>query len=390
MACPLPFSSPLFATECRLATQALAAPSDGLSVPRSRVLDELAELYLRYLNREVAKEVYTQLVAEQAFREGNSQEKLQSEIEFRAEALVTHRKAASAFQKAVAQSEENFMYGGFLPYLEELSERDRREVHSKLFIPKKVKPVSTGEVQLKFEGVYTSPIGKENGDGEPYGGVTTVRVDESYAFAIGQVPVTQLLFLLAYLNDPAIRLSPLDLPTGSESVELRLSGVSYWIQPNHPMVNIDAGETLAHIESANRIMGTRYALPSENQWEIAARAGSPGLYHFGDDVNLLPLYGWTKENSQGELKAVAEREPNPWGIYDAYGNVLERTRLVGNASVLRGGSFLTVAQLARSGRRYFREAGIIDPSIGFRMIRTTGSRVPPVRTVTLGDSLKSK
>ena len=133
--------------------------------------------------------------------------------------------------------------------------------------------------------------------------------------------------------------------------------------------------------------GYEYRLPTEAEWEYAARAGTTTAFSYGDDPTyaLLPNYAWFNGDANFMSHDVGTKIPNPWGLYDMAGNVWEWCRdwygsylggtltdPVGPSSgpgrVMRGGSWHYPAGNDRSANRTWNDPDFASFGIGIRVV----------------------
>jgi formylglycine-generating enzyme required for sulfatase activity len=143
------------------------------------------------------------------------------------------------------------------------------------------------------------------------------EVTISQPFYIGRYEVTQEQWEAVMGSNPYTldRSNPFySLPSMAERIT----------RPDHP-ATVSWNDAQAFITRLNeREGGNRYRLPTEAEWEYAARAGTTTAYSFGDDEGELGRYAWYGENfNSGGTHPVGQKEPNPWGLHDIHSNAWE-------------------------------------------------------------------
>lgn len=126
-------------------------------------------------------------------------------------------------------------------------------------------------------------------------------------------------------------------------------------------------------------------LPTEAEWEKAARADSDKKFCFGNDDRFLKDFAYYGSNSGFKTHAVGEKRPNRWGLYDMHGNVREWVKdwygenyyknspeenpdgpYSGSAKVIRGGSWMDDPDFLRSASRDWEAPSFLIGNLGFR------------------------
>lgn len=173
--------------------------------------------------------------------------------------------------------------------------------------------------------------------------------------------------------------------------------------PELPMEGLSWEQCQAFVERLNSLRkdgSLEFRLPSEAEWEFAARAGTESTYFFGDEIQSLPEYAWIADNSSKAAQPVATRKPSPSGLCDLYGNVEEwcadayrpyprmsdeKPAATGVVKVLRGGSWMNSAARCTSTSRAAAPMKERRRGAGFRLaasVRTDANPPPPTPATT--------
>ncbi len=192
-----------------------------------------------------------------------------------------------------------------------------------------------------------------------FGNKVSVTVSD---FKIGKYPVTQKQWFEIMGNNP-----------------------SYFKGDDLPVETVSWYEAVEFVQKLNKLTGENYRLPTEAEWEYAAKGGklSKGYKYAGS--NDLNEVGWYWKNSDGKTHPVGSKAPNELGIYDMSGNVWEWCNdwygdypkeaednysgpQTGEYKVLRGGSWLNYGYDCRSAVRLRGYPGFRNNYVfGFRL-----------------------
>jgi len=155
-----------------------------------------------------------------------------------------------------------------------------------------------------------------------------------------------------------------------------------------PVESISVDDVQEFLTKLSKKTGRNYRLPTEAEWEFAARCGNAAAYGFGDKAEDLVKYAWFDTNANEKTHEAASKLPNACGLYDMHGNVQEWTEDCwtndyGNAPndgravvtglcsqrVVRGGTWYDPADKLRSASRQPHGYALRSRFTGFRVVR---------------------
>ena len=209
-------------------------------------------------------------------------------------------------------------------------------------------------------GTFTMGCTGEQG-GDCYNDETPVHLVTLTEFYIGEIEVTQALWQAVMGNNP-----------------------SYSKGDNLPVENVSWDDCQAFIRKLNQLTGHNFRLPTEAEWEYAARGGNKSCGYKYAGSNAIGAVAWYSNNSNSWIHPVKTKSPNELGLYDMSGNVWEwcadwyggyssdsqtnpQGPSTGSYRVSRGGSWYDYARCCRVSHRSRCTPGIRDKYLGFRL-----------------------
>ncbi len=159
--------------------------------------------------------------------------------------------------------------------------------------------------------------------------------------------------------------------------------------PRCPVENVGWDDATLFLKKLNALTGERYRLPTDAEWEYAARGGQTSqafLYVGGDTLDSV---AWYDKNSENRTHRVGQKQPNGLGLYDMSGNVWEWLEDCWNKKypgppadgsawksrncsqhMLRGGAWSSYPRYLRSSNRYWNLSAFLRDDVGFRLVGT--------------------
>lgn len=202
---------------------------------------------------------------------------------------------------------------------------------------------------------------------------SSTYIGENDEFPAHQVTITEPFYLGKYEV------------TQAQWEELLGSNPSEFKGNDRPVDSVSWEDAQLLIQKLQEKTGSTFALPTEAQWEYAARAGTSTRWDWGNNEAILGDYAWFEENSSAMTHPVGQKKPNHWGLYDMYGNVQEwcndwyahqyQQEAVsdpqgphsGDSRVVRGGAWGDDATMVRASYRNATGTDARTAGIGLRV-----------------------
>ena len=157
--------------------------------------------------------------------------------------------------------------------------------------------------------------------------------------------------------------------------------------PRCPVENVGWDDTKRFLKQLNALTGKRYRLPTDAEWEYAARGGQKRQASLYAGSDTLDSVAWYDKNSGNRVHQVGQKQPNELGLYDMTGNVWEWVEdcwgknyrgppADGSAwksryckrHMLRGGAWTSYPRYLRSSNRYWNLSAFLRDDVGFRLV----------------------
>jgi formylglycine-generating enzyme required for sulfatase activity len=199
------------------------------------------------------------------------------------------------------------------------------------------------------------------------------QVTLTYGYWMGKYEITQIEYQAVVGDNPSDFIGDASRPV--ETVT--------WFDATNYCAQLTGRERLAGRLPAGYV----YRLPTEAEWEYAARAGTTTRFSYGDDPGYTNLanYTWYVADSGSQTHPAGQKQPNPWGPYDMYGNVREWCldwygtypggtviNPMGPSSglyrVIRGGYYRNVGGFCRAASRINGSGAELFNGFGFRVV----------------------
>ena len=163
--------------------------------------------------------------------------------------------------------------------------------------------------------------------------------------------------------------------------------IDEWHNPNHPITDVSWYDCQVFIHRLDSITGMPFRLPTEAEWEFAARGGNKSRYFRFAGSNIADSVGWGLSNAGFRKHTVGLKIPNELGLYDMTGNVSEwcsdwyapyhlgtepnpKGPITGKEKIMRGGSFSNCQANSHISYRHYQKPEESTQYCGLRLAMT--------------------